>query len=116
MDEKLPCRREAPDLWFSDAPAELERARILCRPCPILRACLEGALRRGEPWGVWGGEILERGAVIARRRRRGRPSNVDRLRDDRLRDGADVIAGTGHPPVDVRRSTVPSNRHGERHP
>ncbi|MBR7560709.1 WhiB family transcriptional regulator, partial [Mycobacterium tuberculosis] len=25
------------------------------------------------PWGVWGGEIFERGAVIARKRPRGRP-------------------------------------------
>ena len=39
-------------------------------------ACLAGALDRAEPWGVWGGEIFERGAVIARKRPRGRPRKV----------------------------------------
>ena len=41
-------------------------------------ACLAGALDRGEPWGVWGGEIFERGVVIPRKRPRGRPrKNAD---------------------------------------
>jgi WhiB family redox-sensing transcriptional regulator len=39
----------------------------------VRSACLAGALDRGEPWGVWGGEIFERGVVIARKRPRGRP-------------------------------------------
>jgi WhiB family redox-sensing transcriptional regulator len=68
----LPCRRE-PDLWFAERPVELERAKALCADCPIKAECLAGALSRGEPWGVWGGEIFERGAVIARKRSRGRP-------------------------------------------
>ncbi|ETB43977.1 transcriptional regulator, partial [Mycobacterium avium subsp. paratuberculosis 11-1786] len=28
---------------------------------------------RAEPWGVWGGEILDRGAVLGFKRPRGRP-------------------------------------------
>ena len=32
-----------------------------------------GALEREEPWGVWGGEQLETGRVVAVRRPRGRP-------------------------------------------
>jgi AT hook motif. len=35
--------------------------------------CLASAIERREPWGVWGGEIFERGAVVARKRPRGRP-------------------------------------------
>ena len=58
------------DLWFAEAPAELERAKALCARCPIRTECLAGALRRAEPWGVWGGEILERGAIIPRFPRR----------------------------------------------
>ena len=73
-----PCHRNDPDLWFADAPADLERAKQLCVGCPIRRACLAGALERAEPWGVWGGEILERGEIIARKRPRGRPrKNID---------------------------------------
>ncbi|OBH17735.1 WhiB family transcriptional regulator [Mycolicibacter terrae] len=69
---ELPCNRE-PDLWFADDPADLERAKTLCGGCPIRRQCLALALQRAEPWGVWGGEILDRGAVISRKRPRGRP-------------------------------------------
>jgi WhiB family redox-sensing transcriptional regulator len=72
----LACNRE-PDLWFAEAPAELERAKALCGGCPIRTQCLAGALERAEPWGVWGGEILAGGAVLARKRPRGRPRKVD---------------------------------------
>jgi len=71
----LPCHAADPDLWFSENPADLERAKVLCAGCPIRRACLAAALERGEPWGVWGGEILDRGSVLARKRPRGRPRN-----------------------------------------
>jgi WhiB family transcriptional regulator, redox-sensing transcriptional regulator len=70
---ELPCRKFDPDLWFADAPAELELARALCGDCPLKAECLAGALERAEPWGVWGGEIFERGAIVARKRPRGRP-------------------------------------------
>ncbi len=72
----LPCREEDPELWFAENPAQLEQAKTLCGDCPVRNACLAGALDRGEPWGVWGGEIFERGAVIARKRPRGRPRKV----------------------------------------
>ena len=69
----LPCHIEDPDLWFAEKPAELELAKGFCTGCPVRDACLAGALDRAEPGGVWGGEIFERGAVIARKRPRGRP-------------------------------------------
>src|SRR5580765_6834904 len=74
---ELPCRKFDPDLWFADAPAELELAKSLCGDCPLRVECLAGALEREEPWGVWGGEIFERGAVVARKRPRGRPRKSD---------------------------------------
>lgn len=69
----LPCHVGDPDLWFAETPTDLERAKLLCGQCPIRRQCLSAALQRAEPWGVWGGEIVERGAVVARKRPRGRP-------------------------------------------
>ena len=69
----LPCRSGDADLWFAESPADLERAKRLCADCPIRQSCLAGALDRREPWGVWGGEIFERGAIVARKRPRGRP-------------------------------------------
>lgn len=68
----VPCRRD-PELWFAEHPADLERAKQLCGQCPIRRSCLADALARAEPWGVWGGEIVERGAILSRKRPRGRP-------------------------------------------
>ena len=38
--------------------------------------CLSGALIRHEPWGVWGGEMVINGKVLASRRRRGRPPKI----------------------------------------
>lgn len=72
-ENDLPCRSGDADLWFAEAPSELERAKRLCGDCPVRAACLDGALARREPWGVWGGEIFERGSVVARKRPRGRP-------------------------------------------
>ena len=72
----LPCRVQDPDLWFAESPAQLEHAKTLCAGCPARSACLAGALDRGEPWGVWGGEIFDHGVVIARKRPRGRPRKV----------------------------------------
>ena len=80
---ELACQRE-PHLWFSDRPPELEQAKVLCRPCPLRAACLAGALERGEPHGVWGGEILQDGAVIAIKRARGRPRKYPIPRDPML--------------------------------
>jgi WhiB family redox-sensing transcriptional regulator len=69
---ELPCRRE-PDLYFAEDPNDLRQAKALCRTCPMRATCLNEALERGEPWGVWGGEMLERGRIIADKRPRGRP-------------------------------------------
>ena len=68
----LPCT-EDPELFFAESPQDVERAKALCRGCRARVACLAGALERGEPWGVWGGELLMDGAIVARKRPRGRP-------------------------------------------
>jgi WhiB family redox-sensing transcriptional regulator len=69
----LPCTRHDPELWFSQYPAQIEHAKQLCAECPIREACLLGALARGEAAGVWGGQLIENGVVIAHKRGRGRP-------------------------------------------
>ena len=76
LDDPLPCRRENPQLWFSDLPADLQLAKAYCQPCPMRRACLAGAVERHEPHGVWGGEIFSRGAIIPEKRPRGRPPST----------------------------------------
>lgn len=69
----LPCATGDPERWFAEQPEVLEHAKSLCRTCPLRAACLAGALERREPWGVWGGELFDRGRVIPRKRGVGRP-------------------------------------------
>jgi len=68
----LPCT-EDPELFFAESPSDVEQAKAMCRGCRARLACLTGALERREPWGVWGGELLMRGAIVPRKRPRGRP-------------------------------------------
>jgi WhiB family redox-sensing transcriptional regulator len=73
---EIPCR-EDPDLWFAESPAGVELAKALCHGCPFRLPCLAGARHRGEPWGVWGGELFDAGVVVPRKRGRGRPRKSD---------------------------------------
>ena len=72
-EELLPCRANNPELWFAESPSDVEFAKTLCLDCPVRSMCLDGALERREPWGVWGGELFLQGVVIPRKRPRGRP-------------------------------------------
>jgi WhiB family redox-sensing transcriptional regulator len=65
--------RQAPDLWFSIRPAEVELAKRICHHCAAIDHCLAAAVARGERWGVWGGQLLEDGRVVPRKRGPGRP-------------------------------------------
>jgi WhiB family redox-sensing transcriptional regulator len=69
----VPCQEHPADLWFAELPQDVETAKSLCRGCPVQESCLAGALERGEPWGVWGGQLVLQGIVVPRKRPRGRP-------------------------------------------
>jgi WhiB family transcriptional regulator, redox-sensing transcriptional regulator len=74
VDEaNLPCRAYDPELWFAESPGDVEYAKALCIDCPVRALCLDGALERREPWGVWGGQLFIQGVVVPRKRPRGRP-------------------------------------------
>ena len=65
-------------LFFSDDDFDIARAKAICSKCGLREPCLGGALERGEVAGVWGGELVEDGAVVVIKRRRGRPPKVAR--------------------------------------
>lgn len=78
VEAQLPCQdATTQDLWFAERTAEVEQAKALCATCPLKAECLSGAVERQEPWGVWGGEVFVDGAVVARKRGRGRPRKND---------------------------------------
>ncbi len=60
-------------LFFSDNIIDIARAKAMCALCPLRESCLADAIEREEPWGVWGGELLSGGRIIANKRACGRP-------------------------------------------
>ena len=60
-------------LFFSDIPLDTARAKAICGKCTLAADCLAGAIDRAEPWGVWGGELVDNGRIVANKRPRGRP-------------------------------------------
>ena len=70
----LPCHTADPELYFSEDEIQVQEAKALCGGCPVRAQCLEGALSRQEPAGVWGGELFEEGRIIAKKRKAGRPT------------------------------------------
>ena len=68
-------------MFFSEELQDIARAKHICATCPAMIPCLEGALERREPWGVWGGQLFLNGKILATKRRRGRPPKVARAED-----------------------------------
>jgi len=68
-------------LFFSDELQDIAAAKRLCAECPVMVPCLERAIARREPWGVWGGQLISNGKILAHKRRRGRPPKCPRPED-----------------------------------
>ena len=71
-----PCTKD-PELFFAESPQDVEQAKAICGSCRVRLACLAGALERREPCGVWGGELRIHGAIVPRKRPRGRPRKAE---------------------------------------
>lgn len=82
----LPCHTADPEIFFSEDMATIARAKSACAACPMKAACLEGALSRNEPCGVWGGQLFDNGRIVAQKRGVGRPRAIreDELIDSRV--------------------------------
>jgi WhiB family redox-sensing transcriptional regulator len=68
-------------LFFSDELQDIAAAKRICELCPSMADCLEGAIERHEPWGVWGGQLFLNGRILMSKRRRGRPPKNPRPED-----------------------------------
>src|SRR5262245_20184510 len=66
-------------LFFSEDEFDIARATAICNKCGLADECLSGALDRAEVYGVWGGELLIDGVIVAIKRGRGRPPKQPRL-------------------------------------
>ncbi|MGW2112007.1 WhiB family transcriptional regulator [Streptomyces sp. NPDC001948] len=66
------CADEDPELFFpigDSGPALLQEkeAKAVCRRCPLMESCLQGALERGENYGVFGGLSAKERRSLKRR-------------------------------------------------
>lgn len=66
-------------LFFSTDDVDIARAKSICSRCALRPECLDGALDRHEPYGVWGGQLLVDGIPVRFAPRRGRPSSTPRV-------------------------------------
>jgi WhiB family redox-sensing transcriptional regulator len=69
---------DAAELFFSEDLGDIAAAKRVCADCPVLAPCLEAAIERSEPWGVWGGQLFLNGKALTAKRRRGRPPKSPR--------------------------------------
>ncbi|MCP9213296.1 WhiB family transcriptional regulator [Streptomyces cucumeris] len=70
------CEDGDPELFFPTgttgmAVLQIEEAKAVCRRCPLMESCLQGALERNE-LGVWGGTDEDDRRGMKRRRARKR--------------------------------------------
>jgi WhiB family redox-sensing transcriptional regulator len=78
------CRREDPELFFpigcsAEFAPEIEKAKAVCRACPVVEDCLREAINAPERYGVWGGLDEQERAVLRRRDlRRAHPRFIER--------------------------------------
>ncbi|CAN5348062.1 WhiB family transcriptional regulator [soil metagenome] len=71
------CLDEDPELFFpvgTTGPAleQTERAKAVCRACPVINECLEWALDSNQDAGVWGGLNEDERRTLRRQRQRRR--------------------------------------------
>ena len=84
-------------LYFSDEIPDIELAKAICASCALVEPCLQGALARREPAGVWGGQLFADGEVIARKRKTGPASQSGRGGAERT-NSARRYGSSNHPP------------------
>ena len=72
------CKGTDPDELFVQGAAQ-NRAKLICRGCPVRTECLADALDNGIEFGVWGGMTeRERRALLRRRPTSSRGANCSR--------------------------------------
>lgn len=84
------------DVFFPEKGNQAHRAKKVCQECPVQQQCLQEALERDEPFGIWGGFTpperlrIKRGQPVAgatvRERRERKPRKPTTFSDVVRRD------------------------------
>ena len=89
------CKGTDPDELFVQGAAQ-NRAKLICRGCPVRTECLADALDNGIEFGVWGGMTERERRALLRRR----PDVtswrelLERARDHYEREGVDELVAS----------------------
>ena len=71
------CRLHPPSTFFPSDGVGVDRARKICKDCPVVGMCLEYALDARIDHGVWGGcSERERRRILKRRRQEAKAASV----------------------------------------
>jgi WhiB family redox-sensing transcriptional regulator len=90
------CKGTDPDELFVQGAAQ-NRAKLICRGCPVRTECLADALDNGIEFGVWGGMTERERRALLRRR----PDVtswrelLERARDEYERQSIDELVASG---------------------
>lgn len=60
--------------FYGTTAADDQRAKAICRTCPVIAECRAYALANRESWGVWGGMTTRSGARSCSGKTRGAAS------------------------------------------
>jgi WhiB family redox-sensing transcriptional regulator len=66
------CFGKPVDWWFPSTPGDhkaTERAKTICRSCPVITECLDHALEHNEKHGIWAATSEKERERMQRRRR-----------------------------------------------
>lgn len=81
-ETKAACRSAPPGFMYpwDDQVEEVEAAKALCHLCSVRETCLEAALARREPDGIWGGYTFrERKRMIRSRQEHAARVSIDQI-------------------------------------
>jgi WhiB family redox-sensing transcriptional regulator len=75
--DRAACLGEDPELFFpigNGEPAlrQIEKAKVVCRRCEVVEACLSWAMESRQEDGVWGGLSADERRALKRRDARAR--------------------------------------------
>ena len=88
------CKGTDPDELFVQGAAQ-NRAKLICRGCPVRTECLADALDNGIEFGVWGGMTERERRALLRRRPEVTSWRelLERARDEYERQSIDELVG-----------------------
>jgi WhiB family redox-sensing transcriptional regulator len=67
--DRARCAEVDPEIFFPDKGESAAPAKRVCRACEVRPECLQDALDRNEPFGIWGGLGERERRALARERR-----------------------------------------------